>query len=65
VNATEILRLIAKDGVEWVNATDHELTQSEIDAGGVSNVNLTLNEYYLDLTDFPMYQANASACPSL
>ena len=65
MNATEILRLIAKDGVEWVNATDHELTQSEIDAGGVSNVNLTLNEYYLDLTDFPMYQANASACPSL
>jgi len=64
VNATEILRLIAKDGVEWVNVTDHEVTQSEIDAGGVSNVNLTLNEYYLDLTDFPMYQANASACPS-
>ena len=64
VNATEILRLIAKDGAEWVNVTDHEVTQSEIDAGGVSNVNLTLNEYYLDLTDFPMYQANASACPS-
>ncbi|MEA1945170.1 MAG: hypothetical protein U9N07_07555 [Euryarchaeota archaeon] len=31
--------------------------------GGISDLNLTLDEFYLNLVDFPMYQANASACP--
>jgi len=57
VNAGEILRLIAKDGVEWINVTDRPVTQAKIDAGGVSNVNLTLDEFYLDLKEFPMYEA--------
>jgi hypothetical protein len=60
VDAGNILRLIAKDGVEWINVTDHPVTQAEIDAGGVSNVNLTLDEFYLDLNEFPMYEAEAT-----
>jgi hypothetical protein len=59
VDAGNILRLIAKDGVEWINVTDRPVTQAEIDAGGVSNVNLTLDEFYLDLKEFPMYEAEA------
>ena len=56
INTTEILRLTVRDNAGYVNVTDHVLTQSEIYSGQIT-VNLTLNEYYLDLTDFPMYLA--------
>jgi parallel beta-helix repeat protein len=64
VNATETLRIIAKkmtDGGSTyhpenatyiVNVTDHEVTSDEIDAGGVSNVNLALNEFCIHY-DYP------------
>ena len=54
----DVLRLIAKDGVEWINVTDHIVTQVEMDSGGATE-DLILNEFYLDLTDFPMYQAES------
>jgi hypothetical protein len=54
----DVLRIIAKDGVEWINVTDHTVTQNEIDTGGATE-DLILNEFYLDLTDFPMYQAES------
>jgi hypothetical protein len=56
INASETLRFIAKDDTSYVNVDDYTVSQNDIDAGGIST-NLTLNEYYLDLTDFPMYGA--------
>jgi hypothetical protein len=58
VSVDDKLRLIAKDGVNWINVTDHIVTQGEIDAGGIY-LDLILDEFYLDLNDFPMYEADA------
>ncbi|UCC29285.1 MAG: S8 family serine peptidase, partial [Phycisphaerales bacterium] len=58
INADDTLRLIAKDGTNWVNVTDHVVTQPEIDAGSIY-LDLILDEFYLDLVDFPMYEAEA------
>jgi hypothetical protein len=60
INADDTLRLIAKDGVNWINVTDHIVTQSEIDAGSIY-LDLVLDEFYLDLIDFPMYEADSPA----
>jgi hypothetical protein len=58
LNAGDTLRLIAKDDTNWVNVTDHVVTQPEIDAGSIY-LDLILDEFYLDLVDFPMYEAEA------
>lgn len=57
INAGDTLRLIAKDGTNWINVTDHVVTQPQIDAGSIV-LDLVLDEFYLDLTDFPMYEAD-------
>ncbi len=56
VNAGDTLRYIAKDGTNFINVTDHLVTQGEIDARSIY-LDLVLDEFYLDLTDFPMYEA--------
>jgi len=58
VYVDDVLRIIANDDVEWINVTDHTVTQNEIDTGGAT-ADLILNEFYLDLNDFPMYQAES------
>jgi len=57
IAAGNTLRLIAKDGVNFVNVTDHTLTQAEIDSGTLA-LDLVLDEYYLDVVDFPFYEAD-------
>ncbi len=57
IAAGDTLRLIAKDGVNFINVTDHTLTQAEIDAGALT-LDLVLDEYYLDVVDFPFYEAD-------
>ncbi len=56
VTTNHTLRYIAKDNTTWINVTDSTVTQNEIDTQH-KQTNLTLNEYYLDLVDFPMYLA--------
>lgn len=56
INADDTLRFIAKDGTNWINVTDHVVTQAEIDVGNIY-LDLILDEFYLDLVDFPMYEA--------
>ncbi|MEM4258097.1 MAG: C25 family cysteine peptidase [Candidatus Thermoplasmatota archaeon] len=56
VASGDTLRFICKDSVHWINVTEHTIIQSEIDAGIVS-VDLILNEFYLDIKEYPMYQA--------
>jgi len=62
------LRLIAVNesstGYHIINVTNYKITAPELNAGGIFNLNLTLDEFYLNLVDFPMYEANASACPN-
>jgi len=58
ISADDTLRLIAKDGGNWINVTDHVVTQGEIDAGSIY-LDLILDEFYLDLADFPMYEADS------
>ncbi len=58
INVGDKLRLIAKDDTNWVNVTDHIVTQPEIDAGRIY-LDLILDEFYLDLVDFPMYEADS------
>ena len=62
------LRLIAVNesstGYHIINVTTRDVTATVMNDGGISDLNLTLDEFYLNLVDFPMYQANASACPS-
>ncbi|RJS85155.1 carboxypeptidase regulatory-like domain-containing protein, partial [Methanophagales archaeon] len=68
LEACNTLRIIAINesatGYHIINVSDYPVTAEKINDGGIFNLNLTLNEFYLDLKDFPMYQANASACPS-
>ena len=54
------LRLIAKDDTEFINVTDHVVTQQDIDNENINN-DLVLDEYYLDLNDFPQYEADPPA----
>ena len=56
VSIGDTLRIIAKDGVNWIKVDDYQVTTTDWDAGGI-NQDLILDEFYLDLTDFPMYQA--------
>ena len=62
------LRLIAVNesstGYHIINVTNYKITAAELNAGGIFNLNLTLDEFYLNLVDFPMSEANASACPN-
>ena len=62
------LRLIAVNasstGYHIINVTTYKITAPELNAGGIFNLNLTLDEFYLNLVDFPMSEANASACPN-
>ncbi|UCE61523.1 MAG: S8 family serine peptidase [Phycisphaerales bacterium] len=58
IHADDTLRLIAKDGGNWINVTDHVVTQPEINAGSIY-IDLILDEFYLDLADFPMYEADS------
>ncbi len=58
VNAGDSLRYIAKDDTHFINVTDHLVTQGEIDARSIY-LDLILDEFYLDLVDFPMYEAEA------
>jgi len=62
VTAGNVLRLIARDNNESVNITDHTITVSEINAGGLS-LNLILRIHYRDLKSFPFYvsQVNTGA----
>jgi hypothetical protein len=57
VNRNDTLRYIAKDDTNFINVTDHVVTQGEIDAGTIA-LDLVLDEFYLDLVDFPMYEAD-------
>ena len=57
LHVDDVLRLIAKDGTTWINVTDHTVTQGDIDAENIV-LDLILDEYYLDLADFPMYEAD-------
>ncbi len=57
VNAGDTLRYIAKDDTNFINVTDHLVTQTEIDARSIY-LDLVLDEFYLDLNDFPMYEAD-------
>ena len=72
-NSTEVqegdsLRIIAVNesatGYHIINVTNYAVTATELNAGGIFNLNLTLDEFYLNLVDFPMYEANATACPN-
>ena len=56
INVYDELRIIARDDTNWITVIDHIVTQGEIDSRGVT-IDLILDEYYLDLTDFPMYEA--------
>ncbi len=62
------LRLIAVNesatGYHIINVTTYKVTAPELNAGGIFNLNLTVDEFYLNLVDFPMSEANASACPN-
>ena len=62
------LRLIAVNesatGYHIINVTNYKITAPELNAGGIFNLNLTVDEFYLNLVDFPMSEANASACPN-
>ncbi len=54
VSAGDTLRYFATDDGHYINVTDREVTQSDIDSGGIT-LDLILNEYYTDLIDFPYY----------
>lgn len=68
VEEGDSLRIIAINesltGYHIINVTDYAVTATELNAGGIFELNLTLDEFYLNLVDFPMYEANASACSS-
>ena len=69
VKEGDSLRIIAinesSTGYHIINVTDYPVTATEINGGGMFNFNLTLDEFYLNLVDFPMCDANGSACSSL
>ena len=56
VNATETLRITARDTTDCVNITDHVVTTGEITAGTI-HIDLILNIHYRDLKKFPFYTA--------
>jgi hypothetical protein len=58
VSRNDTLRYIAKDDTHFINVTDHVVTQGDIDAHSIV-LDLILDEFYLDLVDFPMYEAEA------
>ena len=68
VKEGDSLRIIAVNesatGYHIINVSNYPVSATEINDGGIFNFNLTLDEFYLNLVDFPMYQANASECPS-
>lgn len=57
VNAGDTLRLIAKDGTQFINVTDHLVTAGDISSGFIQ-LDLVLDEYYLDAVDCPYYEAD-------
>jgi len=56
INASETLRLIARDDNESVNVTDCEITLDDINTGYI-HIDLHLNLHYRDLVTFPWYQS--------
>ncbi len=56
INVSETLQIMAKDDTNFVNVTYHIVTQDDLDSGSIIK-DLILDEYYLDLIDFPMYLA--------
>ena len=58
INASETLRIMARDSLESVNVTDHVLTTGEISAGSFV-FNPLLRVHYRDLKSFPFYQATS------
>ena len=60
VSTGDILRYIAKDDTDFINVTDQTVAQADIIAGSLV-LDLVLDEYFLDLNDFPHYEAEAPA----
>ena len=58
VSAGDTLRYIAKDDTDFINVTDRVVAQADIDAGSLA-LDLVLDEYFLDLNDFPHYEAES------
>ncbi|MFH1101205.1 MAG: CARDB domain-containing protein [Methanobacteriota archaeon] len=56
VNATETLRIIARDNQDSVNVTDHVVTAGEVTAGSMT-LDLIVRVHYRDLKIFPFYPA--------
>ncbi len=57
VNVGDTLRLIAKDGTQFINVTDHLVTAGDLSSGFIQ-IDLVLDEYYLDAVDCPYYEAD-------
>jgi hypothetical protein len=55
--ANDNVQYIATDDSHYITVETYMITQDDIDNGGVS-LDLVLDEYYLDLKDFPMYPAD-------
>ncbi len=55
----ETLRYFATDSGHYINVTDHVVTQTDLDNGGITK-DLYLDEYYTDLTDFPFYPTDGT-----
>ena len=55
--ADDTFRYIATDDTYFIGIEEYTIIQDDIDNGGVQ-LDLVLDEYYLDLKDFPMYQAD-------
>ncbi len=56
IDAGHTLRYIATDDATAINVTDHVVTQDDINNENI-HLDLILDEYYLNLSDFPMYDA--------
>jgi len=63
VNASETLRLIARDDNESVNVTEYIVTETDIN-NGLIQLDLILDIHYRDLKDYPWYQqtVDSGAC---
>jgi hypothetical protein len=56
VDQGDTIRIIAKDGSQWIGVVDHDVTAADMTAGGFTE-DFTMDEYYLDLPKFPWYEA--------
>ncbi|MCX6664808.1 MAG: C25 family cysteine peptidase [Euryarchaeota archaeon] len=59
VNVGDVLRVIARNQTSAnISVTENTVTQSQMNAHGVT-IDMVLDVYYLDLSDFPMYPAQS------